>query len=338
MEKITKKFDAVLLAGDTGASRMVCNTNKSFLTINEVPLLMYVLRALEKAETINRICIIGPQDRVVMALEDHHGFLDHKKEITVCAQDETLFANAWKAFLHLTPEAQTAATDDTVPSDKAVFYLSGDIPLVTPFEIDTFIGLCDTDRYDYFLGIAPAENLNYFYPQKGRPGIKTNFFHIKEGRYRQNNFQLVKPLKVTNRHYIQKVYDYRYQRDMRNILKLAFEFLNHHVGLKGFWCYSLLHWHQFLSQIHLNPLTLPTRTLLPLSFIDNRISKVLGTRFTNTITPFVGAVLDIDNERDYKTMCTMFSSWQHYLKQKEEAVQAGKQSAQPPSLSGNNAA
>ncbi len=338
MEKITKKFDTVLLAGDTGASRMVCNTNKSFLTINEVPLLMYVLRALEKAETINRICIIGPQDRVVKALEDHHGFLDHKKEITVCAQDETLFANAWKAFLHLTPEAQTAAPDDTVPSDKAVFYLSGDIPLVTPFEIDTFIGLCDTDRYDYFLGIAPSENLNYFYPQKGRPGIKSNFFHIKEGRYRQNNFQLVKPLKVTNRHYIQKVYDYRYQRDMQNILKLAFEFLNHHVGLKGFWCYVLLHWHQFLSQIHLNPLTMPTRALLPLSFIDNRISRVLGTRFTNTITPFVGAVLDIDNEKDYKTMCTMFSSWQNYLKQNEEAVITGKQSAQPPSLSGNNAA
>ena len=338
MRKVTKQFDTVLLAGDTGASRMVCNTNKSFLTINEVPLLMYVLRALEKAETINRICIIGPQDRVVKALEDHHGFLDHKKEITVCAQDETLFANAWKAFLHLNPEAQGVATENTGLAEKAVFYLSGDIPLVTPLEIDTFINLCDTDRYDYFLGIAPAENLNYFYPHKGKPGIKTNFFHIKEGRYRHNNFQLVKPLKVTNRHYIQKVYDYRYQRDLSNILKLAFEFINHHVGLKGFGCYALLHWHQFLSQIHLNPLTMPTRALLPHSFINSCISRVLGTRFTTTVTPFVGAVLDIDNERDYKTMCTMFSSWQHYLKQREEAVKAGKQYAQPPSLSGNNAA
>ena len=338
MEQGTKQFDAVLLAGDTGASRMVCNSNKSFLTIDEVPLLMYVLRALEKAETVNRICIIGPQDKVVKALEDHHGFLDHKKEITVCAQDETLFANAWKAFLHLHPEAQGVEPENTGPAEKAVFYVSGDIPLVTSLEIDTFISLCDTDRYDYFLGIAPAENLNYFYPQKGRPGIKTNFFHIKEGRYRQNNFQLVKPLKVTNRHYIQKVYDYRYQRDMSNILKLACEFINHHVGLKGFGCYALLHWHQFLSQIHLNPLTMPTRALLPHSFINSCISRVLGTRFTTTVTPFVGAVLDIDNERDYKTMCTMFSSWQHYLKQREEAVKTGKQSSQPPSLSGNNAA
>ena len=338
MEKVTRQFDTVLLAGDTGASRMVCNTNKSFLTISEVPLLLYVLRALEKAETINRICVIGPHDRVSKALEDHQSFLEHKKEITVCEQGESLFANAWKAFLHLNPEVPDVPPADTSLSEKAVFYVSGDIPLVTPFEIDTFISLCDTDCYDYFLGIAPAEKLNHFYPQKGTPGIKTNFFHIKEGRYRQNNLHLVKPLKVTNRHYIQKVYDYRYQRDLSNILKLAFEFLNHHVGFKGFGCYALLHWHQFLSQIHLNPLTLPTRALLPLSFIDGCISKVLGTRFTTTITPLVGAVLDIDNERDYKTMGAMLQSWQYYLKECEEAIKSGRQSVQPPSLSGNNAA
>ena len=338
MEKAIQQFDTVLLAGDTGASRMVCNTNKSFLTINGIPLLLYVLRALEKAERVNRICVIGPQDRVASTLEEHHDFLKHTKEVTLCEQGESLFANAWKAFLHLNPEAEGTDPNQAEPSEKAAFYVSGDIPLVTPFEIDTFLSLCDTDQYDYFLGIAPAENLKYFYPQKGKPGIKTNFFHIKEGRYRQNNFQLVKPLKVTNRNYVQKVYDYRYQRDLSNILKLACEFLNHHVGLEGFMCYALLHWHQFLSQIRLNPLTLPTRALLPLAFIDKCIARVLGTRFTTTITPFVGAVLDIDNERDYKTMCALFSSWEHYLNEREEAVKAEKQSTQPPSLSGNNAA
>ena len=338
MEKDIQQFDTVLLAGDTGASRMVCNTNKSFLTINGIPLLVYVLRALEKAERVNRICVIGPHERVTRTLQEHHDFLEHTKEVTLCAQGESLFANAWKAFLHLNPDVEGTDSNETDLREKAVFYVSGDIPLVTPFEIDTFISLCDTDHYDYFLGIAPAENLKHFYPQKGNPGIKTNFFHIKEGRYRQNNLQLVKPLKVTNRNYVQKVYDYRYQRDLSNILKLAFEFLNHHVGLEGFMCYALLHWHQFLSQIHLNPLTLPTRALLPLSFIDRCIARVLGTRFTTTITPFVGAVLDIDNERDFKTMGAMFSSWEHYLKEREETVKAGRKSTQPPSLSGNNAA
>ena len=196
MEQGTKQFDTVLLAGDTGASRMVCNSNKSFLTINEVPLLMYVLRALEKAETVNRICIIGPQDRVVQTLEDHHGFLDHKKEITVCAQDETLFANAWKAFLHLTPEAQGVAPENTGPAEKAVFYLSGDIPLVTPLEIDTFISLCDTDRYDYFLGIAPAENLTIFIHKKVSRALKQISFTLKRDGIVITTFNWLNPLKL----------------------------------------------------------------------------------------------------------------------------------------------
>jgi hypothetical protein len=338
MKKPPTKYDTVLLAGDTGTSRTICGSNKSFLEINDIPLLLYVLKALEKAERVNRICIIGPHDNLLKVLEDHHSFLEHTKAITICQQDESLFSNAWKSFLHLNPEAQELTSVNTQQAEKTVFYLSGDIPLVTPFEIDTFLALCEIDKYDYFLGIAPAENLRYFYPQRGNPGIKTNFFHIKEGRFRQNNLHLVKPLKVTNRHYIQKVYDYRYQKDLSNIVKLAFEFFKNHVGWDGFLCYMLLHWHQFLSRIHMNPLTLPTRKVLPRSFIENCISRVLGTRFEITVSPFVGAVLDIDNEKDYSTMCTMFSSWQHYLQERETAFKTAQHSVTSPSLSKNNAA
>lgn len=338
MKEVSTKYDTVLLAGDTGASRTICGRNKSFLEINGIPLLLYVLKALEKAERVNRICVIGPHDNLLKAFEDHHSFLEHSKDITICQQGESLFSNAWKSFLHLYPEAQELTSGDTQQAEKTIFYLSGDIPLVTPLEIDTFLTLCDTDQYDYFLGAAPAENLRNFYPQKGLPGIKTNFFHIKEGRFRQNNLQLVKPLKVTNRHYIQKVYDYRYQKDLSNIVKLAFEFLKGHVGWDGFLCYVVLHWHQFLSRIHLNPLTLPTRKVLPRSFIESCISRVLGTRFATTISPFVGAVLDIDNEKDYTTMCTMFSSWQHYLQERETAFKKAKHAVPLPSRSNNNAA
>lgn len=319
MKKVATHYDTVLLAGDTGASRTIHGRNKAFLEINGIPLLLYVLKALEKAERVNRICITGPCDELQQAIERHHGFLGHTKEMTICQQGDSLFSNAWKSFLHLYPEAQGFTPGNTEDAEKTVLYLSGDIPLVTPLEIDTFLTLCDIDRYDYFLGVAPAENLHYFYPQRGKPGIKTNFFHIKEGRFRQNNLHLVKPLKVQNRHYIQKVYDYRYQKDLGNIVRLAFEFLNVHVGWDGFLCYLLLHWHQLLSRIHLNPLTLPTRTLLPRSFIESCISRVLGTRFAITASPLVGAVLDIDNEKDYKTICTMFSSWQDYFHQDEAA-------------------
>lgn len=320
MVKNKVTYDAILLAGDTGASRKVYGRNKVFLEINGIPILLYVLKALEKADRVNRICLVGPKENIVQIVEAHHSFLENKKEIIILEQGKSLYSNAWKSFLHLYPEVQEVTSDKSMQFEKAVLCISGDIPLVTPFEIDTFINLCDVDKYDYFLGITPAESLHYFSSQKGKPSIKTKYFHLKEGRYRQNNLHLIKPLKVKNRDYIQKVYDYRYQTDLGNVIKLAFEFLKIHVGLDGFCCYCLLHWNQLLSRICLDPLTLPTRKLLPLSFIERCISRVLGTRFVNVISPATGAVLDIDNEKDYKTMCTMFSLWRNYQHQREETL------------------
>lgn len=329
MANLSPKYDTIVLAGDTGASRQVCGMNKAFLEINEIPLLLHVLNALEKAETVNKICIIGPKEKVIQAIENHHHLLDDKKEIAILEQGVTFFSNAWESFAHLYPKAKEGDSIQPGQSEKAALYIPGDIPLVTPFEIDTFLNLCQVDRYDYFLGLTPAESLHPFYPQKGTPGIKTNYFYLREGKFRQNNFHLVKPLKVKNREYIQKVYDYRYQRDFSNIIRLAIEFLRTHVRLEGFCCYGLLHWNQILSRMHLSPLTLPTRKLLPLSLIEGCISRVLGTRFTTIITPLSGSTLDIDNEKDYHAMSSMLSSWKNYLHQKEETF---KEKHKHPSL------
>ncbi len=338
MERFKAKYDTILLAGDTGASRKVCGKNKSFLEIDGVPLFLYVLKALERAENVNRICLVGPKARLNQAIENHRHFLEHKKDITILEQGKSLYSNAWESFLHLYPEAREVASNKSVQFEKAVLCVSGDIPLVTPFEIDTFIDLCDVERYDYFMGITPAESLHYFHPQKGGPGVKINYFYLKEGKYRQNNLHLIKPLKVKNRHYVQKVYDYRYQRDLRNIIKMATEFMKVHVGLEGFWCYCLLHWNQLLSRIHLDPLALPTRKLLPLSFIDSCVSRILGTRFVNVVSSSAGAVLDIDNEKDYKIMCKKFSQWKNYQHQKEKTLTREYENTHLNSLSRHDAA
>jgi molybdopterin-guanine dinucleotide biosynthesis protein A len=318
MEKTHLHYNAILLAGDRGASRAISGINKVFLEMNGIPLFIYVLKALEEATTINRICLIGPTPRLAHTVDHYRHLLENKKEIIIVEQAESLFANALKAFYSLYPELQDAPSVTSPECEKSVLYLPGDIPLVTPFEIDTFITLCTPDTYDYCAGLTSADELVPFYPHRGEPGIKPSYFHIMEGRYRQNNLHLVKPLKVLNMHYIQKVYDYRYQKDLYNIIKLALEFFKIHVGIEGLWCYSLLHWHQFLSRIYLNPLTIPTRKLLPLSFIENSISKVLNTRFATVISPSIGTTLDIDNARDYKTMSKMFSHWQRSITHLEE--------------------
>lgn len=315
-------YDAVLLAGDTGASRMVCGRNKSFLAMNGIPLFIYVLRALRQARLINRICIVGPSEQIVRTLSEHREWSGPCKDLLLCEQGESLFHNAWTAFLQLYPEAHPAGPLPPALSEKAVLYISGDIPLVTPFEIDTFLNRCDLGRSDYCLGLAAAEHLSFFRPRRGMPGININFFYVREGRFRQNNLHLVKPLKVANRSYIQNVYDYRYQRDLANIIRLAGEFLKVHVGWKGLWCYGLLHWNQLLCRVRLNLLTAPTRALIPFSMIEQCVSRVLGTRFVLTVTPLAGAVLDIDNEHDYRAMLTMFTLWQQHLAEQEKQLGA----------------
>lgn len=315
----------MLLAGDRGASRTVCGLNKAFLEINGIPLFIYVLKALDHAELIHRICIIGPYAKIERAVNEHYGQPSRGKNLILCDQDESLFHNVWKSFLELAPGARSVNPPPPAEREKPILYVSGDVPLLTPFEIDSFIRSCDCLRHDYFLGIAAAEHLTFFRPRLGTPGISTHFFHIKEGKFRQNNLHLVKPLKVENRSYIQKVYDFRYQRDLGNIIRLAREFLKVHVGWQGFWCYGLLHWHQFLSRIHLDPLTVPTRFLLPISFIEGCVTRVLGTRFVTTVTPLVGAVLDVDNERDYRAMCARFATWQRHLAEREAQIRGGQQ-------------
>jgi hypothetical protein len=320
LEHSPYEYDAVLLAGDRGASRTVCGKNKSFLPINGIPLFIHVLRALEQSVLIRRICIVGPYAPLEQALDAYREPPAQGKPLMLCEQGDSLFHNVWNGFLKIAPAARSAVAPSPDLHEMAVLYISGDVPLVTPFEIDSFLRSCDRTRHDYFLGIASADNLTFCRPRLGTPGISTHFFHIKEGRFRQNNLHVVKPLKVTNRTYIQKVYDFRYQRDLRNILRLGREFLKLHVGWQGFWCYGLLHWHQFLSRMHLDPLTVPTRFLLPRSFIEGCISRVLGTRFVTTVTPLAGAVLDIDNERDYRAMCAMFSTWQRHLAEREAQI------------------
>ncbi len=172
MKNHTVKYDTILLAGDTGASRKVCGRNKSFLEIDGVPLFLYVLKSLEKAENINRICLVGPKERLNRAIENHQHFLENINDVAILEQGESLYSNAWESFLHLYPEAREVASNKSVDLEKAVLCVPGDIPLVTPLEIDMFINLCEVDRYDYFLGIAPAESLRCFYPQKGRPALR----------------------------------------------------------------------------------------------------------------------------------------------------------------------
>ena len=56
------------------------------------------------------------------------------------------------------------------------------------------------------------------------------------------------------------------------------------------------------------------RTWTPKAELEKAISGLMNTRFAGLEVPFPGAALDIDNDRDFRTMGIMFDQWRAYLK------------------------
>lgn len=240
-----RQLDVIVTAGDRGASRPVLQTNKVFLPIAGIPVINYVLSAVERARVTARIFVVGDKTRLEEVLSIANNPFQGRCPLTIVEQGNHLYDNVWSAFLHTLPGyepgmdwrpfAETAA-------DKAVLVMPGDIPLATPAEIDAFVDNCDLTRYDYFLGMSPESALAPYAPQGDRPGIRMVHFTLRDIHVRQNNLHLVKPFRVGNRHYVQQVYDNRYQKKWRDILKLCWKIVVlPDVSLRFFWAFICLH-------------------------------------------------------------------------------------------------
>jgi hypothetical protein len=237
-----------------------------------------------------------------------------RRPLYLLEQGNTLYENVWNAFLQTLPE-YTPGTDwrrylDTPAVDKAVLVMPGDIPLATPAEIDAFVDACDLTRYDYCLGLSSASVLQAYYPQDGRPGIQMAYFTLRDLRVRQNNLHLVKPLRLGNRHYIQKVYNFRYQREWRNIARMIWELCTTQNGSLRVACYYLcLHMARYLTTLGWQHYRLFRPLFLEMPVIASVFSQLLQTRFTTVLTPYGGCTLDIDNADHYAAVCANFERW-----------------------------
>jgi hypothetical protein len=320
---MSQNLDVIVTAGDRDASRPVLGDNKAFLPLAGVPIINYVLSAIEQARCTARIFVVGDTARLAAALAVPHTPWRSTRPLYLLEQGNTLYENAWNAFLHTLPD-YTPGTDwrmymSTPAVDKAILIMPGDIPLATPDEIDTFVNGCDLSRYDYFLGLSTESVLRSYYPQDGRLGIQMTYFTLRDLRVRQNNLHLVKPLRLGNRHYIQKVYNFRYQREWRNILRLGWELCTTQTGswrLASYYLY--LHVARLLTTLGWQHFHLLQPFFLELPVVASGLSQLLQTRFTTVLTPYGGCALDIDNADHYAAVSANFERWlahQHTLAQ-----------------------
>lgn len=314
MPPTTTSLDVIITAGDRAASRPVLGDNKAFLPLQGIPLLNYVVSAVERAQCTGRIFVVGDTARLAAALAVPNTPVRGLRPLRLLEQGNTLYENAWNAFLTTLPD-YTPGTDwrrylETPAIDKAVLVIPGDVPLATPEEIDAFVEGCDLTHYDYCLGMSSEAVLRPYYPQADRPGIKMAYFTMRDLRARQNNLHLVKPLRLGHRDYIQKVYEFRYQREWRNIVRVIWELCTTQNGsLRVATYYLFLHAARLLTTLGLQHLRLLRPLFLELPVVASVLSQLLHTRFTVVLTPYGGCALDVDKAEHYAAICANFPAW-----------------------------
>jgi GTP:adenosylcobinamide-phosphate guanylyltransferase len=300
------QVQAVLLAGDRGASRAVRGESKAFLDIAGKPMVVHVLEALIHTPEVSEVYLVGDPLRIERALAQHGCLLlaaARSCPVHIVPQRRTLFENIWHTFLRTLPEGEPH-------DDHPILVVPSDIPLVVPEEISVFVRDSMAMEADYILGLTPDVAMDRFRPRDGEPGISMAYFNIAEGRYRQNNLHLVRPLRFGNRHYIQDMYENRYQKEFGNMVRLGLRILRREY--RHFWVlfyYLLIHLAGVLDRRGHERLARRLRARIPLATLERGLSGLLKTRFRAAVTLLGGAAVDVDNEVDLEAADKMFHRW-----------------------------
>jgi molybdopterin-guanine dinucleotide biosynthesis protein A len=309
-------YDCIVLAGDKGGSRLINGENKAFLLIEGVPVINYVLSALENVDRILNIYVVGPKKRLEDAIAFKNNPFKGKKNFEIFEQHENLIENIWYTFLRTIPGGMDSLPEEFIGTpfeEKAILIVPSDIPLVCHFEIDEFIDQCDTENFDYIIGITSEKVLKAYYPRKRRRGIRLMYYHFRGESVRQNNLHMVKPLKIANRFYIQKLYDFRHQREWMNIIRLGWEIFRTEEGtLKILGHFILLHISNFFYRMRLLKLHRVSRWFLVQKNLEESVSNLLKARFTSVKTHYGGAALDIDTPEQYAIIKENFRRWREF--------------------------
>jgi len=314
-----KKFDAVLVAGQGESSYKVYHQHKAFLKINNKCIINYVVDALQKVNSIRDIYIVGLHDKLNEIFKKNTADFDYPKPIHIVPQRSNLYENIWHTFQLTIPDGENLQVlENSAYADKAVLIVPCDSPLLTPHEVEHFITHSQIENHDHVLGLTSKRNLEFFYPRDGKPGIKMAYLHLKENSYRINNLHLVKPIRIENREYIQKMYQYRHQRTFKNMVLFGLSLLGKDKA-KHYQYYLGLQMGLLFASLGLESMVRVFRSLTPKQALEKSISNILKARFMGLEVPYAGAALDIDNDRDYEAIKIRFNEWREYLNHPENS-------------------
>jgi hypothetical protein len=188
-----------------------------------------------------------------------------------------------------------------------------DIPLLVAAELDEFVMRSNMHEYDYSIGITSEQVLSHYHPDGDRSGIRMIYFHVREDLMRHNNLHIGKPLKFNHLDYIEKMYEWRYQTRLPNILRMMGSLLCNGWRLfKGLRMFILMQLSLYYDRHGHPKLSDRLRSLAGFNRLSEGFSNALGARTQIVYTHFGGAALDVDNETDLAVIEEHFDEWIAY--------------------------
>jgi len=314
---------AIVTAGEGAASKTVRGDNKAYLAVDGVPLVARVVHTLQRVPEVSEVWLVGNAERLTALFDRPDVRAGITKPLHIVPQFRNLYENAWQTFRRLLPDAGPSGRDPVGDEvDRAVLYLSADLPFATPQEISEFVRLSIALRCDYAVGLVPEESLSDFHPTRaGAPGIRVAFFNMREGRFRQSNLHFAKPARIGNRHYIADMYEHRYQKEFGHIAGLAWRILrSEQGGLRTLFLYLLVHLAGLANRNGFRRLADLLRRFVPLAAVERSVSSLLRTDYRFVVTEAGGCAIDIDNEKEYEAATARFQEWSKLQADKAERL------------------
>ncbi|HSJ97457.1 MAG TPA: NTP transferase domain-containing protein [Myxococcota bacterium] len=307
------RVPAVVAAGDRRAARAVHGESKPYLALAGRPLVAHVVELLQDVPEVSEVWVVGDAARLERVFADPAEQKALRKPLHVVPQHRNLYENAWETYRRLLPGAGPEGRDPAGPADETlpVLYLSADLPFATPEEVSAFVRQSLAADCDYAVGLCGEEAMADFYPEvPGAPGIRMAYFNLREGRFRQNNLHLVRPALLGNRHYIEDMYEHRYQKQFGQMLALGWRLLRiEEGGPSVLYYYVLMHLAGIADRRGWRRIADWLRNRIPIARVEKGVSGLLRTRFRFVITDGGGCAVDLDNEEDYESAKACYERW-----------------------------
>lgn len=300
-------IDAIVLAGtDANPKRMIEGQNKAFLEVGGDILVCRVVSALVQAQSIGKVFVVGPGDRLRDALGRMPG------EIRIVEQTGGLLSNAWGAIRASEEQYREAhGVDDPL---RPLLFISCDLPLISSESVNDFVERCAFEDskvetgYSMLCGVAEEASLKPFYGKGDREGIHRPYVNFSDCRLRLANIYVGRPRTLANQEFLETGFAHRKAEKLKNVIGLVWKFLGQQGGWRAAWMTLRLQLTLVASKKR-GWLYHWLRSRNKTEDAEKSCGDVLGGPIKMVITPYGGLSLDVDNEEDYRVLGQRYEEW-----------------------------